>query len=382
MKSKKTKVAIIANIPSPYRVDFYNTLNSKNELEFKVYFLAESESNRNWTGALKRARFPYEISRGIHAFSSRKEWPIHLNMGVFFRLLRYSPDVIITTGYDSPGYWMAMSYAKMLRRPLITWYGSTKNDQMSTGGAIEKLRSFYLSNTAAFFTYGEAATESLVSRGVSSDRIVTGLNTVDMNSINENVLMAQKKPSYQSDREKYPKFLFLYAGQFITRKRVDLLLQAYAEIQDADVGLILAGSGPEEDALKHQAAELGLTNIWFQPFRQYDDMPELYALADCLVLPSDREVWGLVVNEALAAGMYSIIADKSGCSKQLVENPIMGRKFSTGSVQSLVEAMENTKLNGDHHKQQRSQRATTAARDFSLDKYVAALTQAVNKVAK
>jgi glycosyltransferase involved in cell wall biosynthesis len=376
---QKHKVAVIANIPSPYRVDFYNALELSGELDFKVFFLSETESNRDWEQTLGGAKFSYEVLTGIHAFWSKREWPVHLNPSIFFKLLRYSPNVVVTTGYDAIGYWLGLAYAKIMRRKLVTWYGSTKNDQTTTTGPVNTLRSYYLRNSAGFFTYGRAATASLQSKGVQSSRIVTGLNTVDMAKIRDSVSELRSAERIMEERNQYPEFLFLYAGQLIERKRVDLLLDAFSKIDPATAGLIIAGSGSDLSSLQDQAKKLALNNVWFESFRQYDEMPDLYALADALVLPSDREVWGLVVNEGLAGGLYSIVSDAAGCSGELVSNPLMGQSFHTSSADDLSEAMRDAVSNGESIARSREKRAETAVVDYGLHHYVSSFEDAVKR---
>jgi glycosyltransferase involved in cell wall biosynthesis len=69
-------------------------------------------------------------------------------------------------------------------------------------------------------------------------------------------------------------------------------------------------------------------------------MPAAYAVADCLILPSDHgETWGLVVNEAMACGLPAITSDRVGCHPDLIIPGLTGAVFPCGDSAALAEAM-------------------------------------------
>src|SRR5262249_35856009 len=68
-----------------------------------------------------------------------------------------------------------------------------------------------------------------------------------------------------------------------------------------------------------------------------------YAAADCLVLPSASETWGLVVNEALATGLPAIVSAAVGCAPDLIRSPRVGRVFPTGDVAALAAAIDDVR---------------------------------------
>jgi glycosyltransferase involved in cell wall biosynthesis len=67
-------------------------------------------------------------------------------------------------------------------------------------------------------------------------------------------------------------------------------------------------------------------------------MPEAYAAADAIVLPSDAgETWGLVANEAMASGLPAIVSDAAGCGPDLIRSGVTGAVFPCGSIEELAE---------------------------------------------
>ena len=75
-------------------------------------------------------------------------------------------------------------------------------------------------------------------------------------------------------------------------------------------------------------------------FRNQKEMPRIYSLADVVVLPSETETWGLVVNEAMSCGVPVVVSDKVGCAPDLIVPGVTGYRFPVGRVPALAEAME------------------------------------------
>jgi glycosyltransferase involved in cell wall biosynthesis len=122
--------------------------------------------------------------------------------------------------------------------------------------------------------------------------------------------------------------------------------------------LVLIGSGPEEAALRALALERGLAvrdlepgrpgpqaaTVYFGGFRQIDENPAFYALADVFVLPSAWEEWGLVVNEAMACGLPVLVSREAGCALDLVKEGVNGHRFDPkdpGELSLLMERIVN-----------------------------------------
>lgn len=120
-RSRVCKVVIVTNILSPYRVPLFDLISQAEGLGLRVVALAESEANRQWRVVRSQNHFGFEILRGWHGFIWRWELPIHLNWGLGRTVRSYSPDVIITSGYDNPAFWQAFFHAKAHRKPFILY---------------------------------------------------------------------------------------------------------------------------------------------------------------------------------------------------------------------------------------------------------------------
>lgn len=113
--------------------------------------------------------------------------------------------------------------------------------------------------------------------------------------------------------------------------------------------LLVAGTGPLEAECRAEAERLGVRAVW-AGFLNQTEIVRAFAVADCLVLPSESETWGLAVNEALAVGLPCVVSDRVGCAPDLIVPGETGEIFSMGDVAALRAAIERVRqrIANDH----------------------------------
>ncbi len=126
--------------------------------------------------------------------------------------------------------------------------------------------------------------------------------------------------------------VLLFAGKLTARKCPDLLAAAWkqARWQGETPALLFVGDGAMRETVRQAAPA-----AFFAGFRNQSELPALYDLADLLVVPSRREPWGLVVNEAMACGTAVIASDEVGAAYDLI-GPETGAVFRAGDVEGLA----------------------------------------------
>jgi glycosyltransferase involved in cell wall biosynthesis len=102
--------------------------------------------------------------------------------------------------------------------------------------------------------------------------------------------------------------------------------------------LVFVGDGEMLPALKAEAQRLG-SNVRFLGFRNQSELPAFFDLCDVFVLPSEREPWGLIVNEVMNAGRGVIITDQVGCAPDLVRDGENGHVYPVGDIDALARAL-------------------------------------------
>jgi glycosyltransferase involved in cell wall biosynthesis len=139
--------------------------------------------------------------------------------------------------------------------------------------------------------------------------------------------------------------VILFASKLQQRKHCDHLIEAYYSLlRDHDTSgykpyLVIVGSGEERANLEARCLDLGLANVRFAGFQNQSALPRYFQLADVFVLPSRHEPWGLIVNEAMAAGCPVIVSSDVGSGPDLVTDGVEGYIYPVGNVAALTTAL-------------------------------------------
>ena len=377
---KKLKVLLITNIIPPYRIPLYKYIYQAENFNFKLIALAENEANREWQIAKDQIKMNYKVLPGIHKFIRSREIAIHLNWGLWKAILRYKPDIVVTSGYDMFAYWQAFLYCKLFKKKYILWNGTTLLSAGRINGFIGKIKQMIIRGADRYIAYGKKAAEYLTYMGASKEYIHVGINTVDMNLFRKKAKELHQDKNIRKKRSCYPKLLVLYVGQLIHRKGVYQLLKAIYELHDPNVGLLIVGSGPQERELKQFCQDQKLENVYFEGFQQQEALLRYYALADVLILPSFKEVWGLVVNEALASGIYVLCSNYAGAAYDLIKEGWNGLLFDPHSIEELVILIQKAKEQVEDIRARRDAISKHACHEFSIERSAQAFSNAVEAV--
>jgi glycosyltransferase involved in cell wall biosynthesis len=128
----------------------------------------------------------------------------------------------------------------------------------------------------------------------------------------------------------------------IHRKGVDLLIRAFDELVRAghDIELLLVGREAELPQFLAEVSAGTRERILYEGFQPPGALPGFFSRADVFVIPSRHDGWGVVVNQALAAGLPIITSEAVGAGLDLVEHEVNGLRVTAGSLIDLQRAME------------------------------------------
>lgn len=220
-------------------------------------------------------------------------------------------DAVLLGGWDSPAYWQLLAQARATGKPTVGFHESTLASASFSEGPIARARAQFFRSLHRVVVPGVAAGDAIRAMGVEPHRVVTGFNAVDTERFSS---VAAAEP-HQGHR-------YLYVGQLIERKNLETVLRSFAAIAHGDDRLTLVGRGDHRDALVGQAWQLAVTDqVDFVDYVPNAELPALMARHDTLVLASDVEVWGLVVNEALATGMHVVVTANCGVAPSVQGMP-------------------------------------------------------------
>lgn len=323
------KTILITNIPSPYRIPLWNEIRKLTDLA--VICIAKNENNRHW----HNGNYPYVcFLKSYHFFVNKKDWAIHLSLpfSLLFKLIKHAPDVIIITGYDSFQYWEALLYAKLFNKKTVMWNGSTLLSSRLNNKIINRIKKYFICLFDSYYTYGTQATKYLEFFGANSAKIITGTNTIDTQWYRNNIIDNAKNTEV---------IKLLYVGQLIERKGLDNTILALAKITKTNWQLTIVGSGVDENLLKQLVKSYNLEDkINFVGFKQPKEVIYFYQVSDVFLMPSYNEVWGLVVNEALASGLFCLSSKYAGVSFDLIEQGVNGYTIDPKNIDDIADKIE------------------------------------------
>ncbi|MDG5490131.1 glycosyltransferase [Psychroserpens sp. SPM9] len=135
---------------------------------------------------------------------------------------------------------------------------------------------------------------------------------------------------------------FLFIGQLIHRKGLDILVQALSKVKYQNWSLDVYGEGEDEATISNLVEELGLSDqISLNGVVNNKELRTLVGQHHILILPSRFDGWGAVVNEAIASGLKVICSDTCGASILLVNDKI-GQVFKSNTPESLTQKLEQS----------------------------------------
>jgi glycosyltransferase involved in cell wall biosynthesis len=159
-----------------------------------------------------------------------------------------------------------------------------------------------------------------------------------------------EKRNFKIDRQRNSTFTFLFVGRFIPLKQIEYIIKSFLlEFEnDSNIQLKLVGEGP---LLKHLKDKYKFENVFFEG-AQYDEiLIDTYKKSHVLVLASNKEQWGLVINEALASGLAVLSNNKVGANYDLIEGKDTGYVFDSNSDSDLSIKMRSIYQDEKYFKQ-------------------------------
>lgn len=263
-----------------------------------------------------------------------------------------APDlVILPGGYAERETQCVIHHAARRRVPLVLC-SATKADDSRRSWWKEAVKRSLMRRFSSFLVGGTPQSEYIASLGGDPRTIATGYDAVDNEYFATRSSAARDNPEGTRASLGLPERFFLASMRFVEVKNLPFLLEAYARYRilakaapiAADTtpqwDLVLLGDGPLKASLVNQCATLGIAKHVLMPgFKQYEDIPEYYATAKALILPSKNETWGLVVNEAMACGLPVLVSNRCGCAVDLVHESCNGFVFDPTDVGQLAEHM-------------------------------------------
>lgn len=359
-------IVFSTNLPSPYRVDFFNELGKYCNLTVLYERKNSAERDEKWIG--EQAQNFKEIYLNLKPVgtdcSKGKALRNYIKTAQF--------DVLVFTNYVSPATMDAIMYCRFKGIPYYIEYdgGFNKKDRFFK----RILKKVLLCGARGHLTTADEHKKYLISLGIKTDKIYkypfTSVKEEDVRKAG--VIPNDIKKFYRKKLGIAEEKVVLSVGRFSYEngygKGYDVLLNV-SSILDKEIGIYIVGDEPTEEFIRKKD-ENALSNVHFIGFKNKQDLAEYYAAADLFILLSRGDVWGLVINEAMTFGLPIITTPLCIAGTELVKEMKNGFLVNVDNISEISEKITFI-LNNDEIKQSFSKASFTMIRDYTIENMAA-----------
>lgn len=362
---KPFRIAVLASHPIQYQAPLYRALAKNPEIDLTVLFCSdrglETYRDEGFGQELKwdiplldgyRSEFLPNVSPmpNLSGF-----WGL-INPAVIRRLRRGNFDAVWIHGWSRFTDWLAMLTAFASGIPVLLRGETNLLPSLPRWKRILKravlIRLF--KKISGFLAIGRYNTEFYEAYGVPKEKIFHAPYAVDNGFFLSKAKELLPKKIELKKKLGIPEDLpvILFCGKLIPVKRPMDLLQAFAQVsKDTKYALVFVGDGSLRNDLEVYVREHGLQQVYFMGFQNQTVLPKCYAIADILVLPSEFEPWGLVVNEAMCFNLPMILSDKVGAAGDLLMEGSNGYTYPVGQLSELEKLLKLVLSHNDQRRQ-------------------------------
>jgi glycosyltransferase involved in cell wall biosynthesis len=332
------RVVFLTNFLPPYRLPVLRAL-SAHVLSLKTFVSTKMEANRNWGSDWDGLKVDVQkcFTRkklDKHPSGFTQETYVHLPYDTLPKLAKFRPDVVISGEMGARTAQAVLYRMAVPSSRLIIHADLSEHTELGRGGLRVTLRRWMVRHADAVIVNGNSGAKYVESLGVTSAKIFHVPYATDTRFyVGERHAQKSSNPTR-----------LLHVGQLIERKGIVPFLDKLAawgiQHPERKLELTLVGTGPLSAQIAAMKTPANL-EVKLVASKSYAEMPELYSQADIFVLPTLADSWGLVVNEAMAAGLPVLGSRKSQAVEELVVDGKTGWTFdpdNSASVDSVLDS--------------------------------------------
>lgn len=335
------RVLVVSPEPAPYRAPLFDLIAARSDLDLTVVYAAETVAGRTWAVEL---RHPYRVLRGIRipvvGRALAHDYVVNPDLGHVLRELR--PEVVVVSGWSTYACQAAILWCRRHRVPYVLQVESHDLGRRSgwrravKGSVVPRL----VRAAAGVLVTGTLVRDSMLARGADPDRVGTFAVTVGVEELGARAdeLRASRETLRTELGLGRDDVAVLCVARLAPEKGLDTLVRAVAAAGDDRLVLVLVGDGPERASLESLARDQGVRLV-LAGDRPWERVAETYVAADVFALLSDREPWGVVVNEAAACGLPLVLSDRVGAAADLLLDGENGSLVPVGDLRAAAAAL-------------------------------------------
>jgi glycosyltransferase involved in cell wall biosynthesis len=329
------EIVLLTNFVAPYRIPMLEAV-AKRVGALRIWVSTPMEANRPWlpeSGTLQ-----VEVQRCLtighrsrHPHGYMEQQIIHFPYDTMPRLRRERPCIVVSAEFGARTIQAAV-YCAATATPLVVWATVSESSERGRGRARRLLRRALLPRADAVLVNGRSGARYVQRLGARADRIVTVPQTSGIRDIHTVETVASRH-----------EHRLLFVGQLIERKGIVPFVTALARWghrhPGEEVTLELVGDGPEAAHLARVPVPGNVTLRWSGQL-PYEQMAQAYSRATLFVFPTLADEWGLVVNEAMAAGVPVLGSIYSQAVEELVEDGVSGWIFQPNDREAVDSVLD------------------------------------------
>jgi glycosyltransferase involved in cell wall biosynthesis len=391
MSDPKLRVLAIATHPVQYQAPMFRRIATRSDVDLRVAYLslrgAEAAHDPEF-GATVRWDVPLLEGYSWEHLRNRGSGTESV-LGLFnpglWRLIRQEnfDAILCYVGYPRASFWISLLAAK--RSGTAFLFGTdtttlTPRDAKTWKSYVKKVVWPRLFRMADQVIVPSSGTQELMrSLGIAEDRITLAPYSVDNDWWMSSSAQVDREAVRTSWGATSVDTVILFCAKLQSWKRPADLLRAFAKARADHMRLIFAGEGPLRSTLEKEASALGVADrVRFIGFVNQSQLPAVYKSADVMVLPSEYEPFGVVVNEAMCCGCPVIASDRVGAAQDLVEPVAPEFIFPCGDIDALAGLL--MKVAGDDRMlEETRQRGFDRIRVWSPERNIQATIEAMRR---
>ena len=327
----KPKILVLSIYPAPYRVELIKKLSKEFEMNAFFDFSNGDQRDKEWFQQGEYFTLDTETGRKAYHQVDLKQYRLAI---IYDYTTREGIKLISRSKHDRLPYIINCDGVMMEK------HGSFVRD------AIKR---YLIKGAAGYFASGENAKQYFLQFGADESKIyIHTFSELEDNDILKSPMTVGEKVILRR-RLGLPdnKKIAIAVGRFIPLKRYDKLIKAWKDIPN-DYLLLLIGGGIEEENYRRIINDNDIKNVIIKDFVIKEKLFDYYKASDVFVHPTSYDVWGLVVNEAMACGLPVVVSDHCVAGLELIKNGENGYQIPMGNdkkmCERIVEILGNTEL--------------------------------------
>lgn len=342
-------IIVITHLPSPYQVEFFNAISNRSEVDLSIIYLLNSSSERSWSASTVLHK-SLVLDNDASAFAEAAK-------------LVGQADLVVFNYYNDQQALCLMEDRATSRKPWVFWGERPGFRHPTLGKWARRWRLRWL-HQSPIPIWG------IGGFGVDGYQAEFG-HAREYRNLPYFSDLGRFSNCSRSPRLPGAPRVILYSGSLIHRKGVDLLAQAFKVVAQEfpNVVLRVMGNGVLRSEMERVLRPIS-SQVEFLGFKDWQELPEVYAAADVLCVPSRHDGWGLVVPEGLASGIPVIATNRMGAAIDLIVSGENGWLIEAGNLGGLVPALREAACLSPEELQRMSGNARLVAENHSLDQGV------------